>query len=385
MDNLFNKKNECCGCGACLNVCPKGAIHMQKDECGFLYPVTDAEKCIDCGLCKSVCAFQNGYKINGNLENLLVYAAKNKSENTVATSSSGGVFSALAEYVISLNGSVYGAAFDDNFNLQHSRACSIEQLQKIKGSKYIQSNVGQIYKSVKKDLENNLDVLFCSTGCQVQGLREYLKKDYKNLILVDIVCHGVPSPMAFSDYIHYMENKRNDKITKINFRAKKIYGETQDVLINFKSGKEYSEYPDVDIFKKLFGKNLLLRPSCFECRYANTHRCGDITLGDFWGIEKSVPKFDNSKGTSLVIVNSSKGKAVFDKIQKNLSIVQSSIENAMQPNLKSPTAKPQAYENFWNDYFQTGFCDTAKKYVPVSRFYRDKRRIKTLIKKLLKK
>lgn len=385
METLFSNKNQCCGCTACANVCPKGAISMNSDDCGFLYPQINTELCIDCGLCKKVCAFANGYENKTKMEKQLVYAAKQKDNKIRSLSSSGGTFSALCSYVAKNGGVVYGVAFDDEFNATHICGDSAQKLEKLKSSKYVQSKLNDTFKAVRTQLEQNVTVMFSGTGCQVQGLKEFLRKDYENLILVDIVCHGVPSPKVFDDYKKMMSEKYTSSIANINFRAKKIHGETQDMQIDFENGKTYSEYPDVDVFKKLFSSNLTLRPSCFECKYANTNRTGDITLGDFWGISKTIPSFDDAKGVSLVIINTQKGKKIFDAVSDNLILAESCIENALQPNLKSPTKMPENYSCFWDEYCKNGFDFVAKKYACVSSSYAKKRRFKTNIKKLLGK
>ena len=330
MENLYTNKNQCCGCTACRNICPKNAITMAEDGCGFFYPQINQSLCVDCGLCKSVCAFQNGINITQKSDYPLFYAVKNKDEAIRKTSSSGGVFATLSEYVLKNDGVVYGAAFNNAMNVVHMRADNIADCKKFRSSKYVQSRLLNTFRSVRNDLENGLTVLFSGTGCQIVGLKAFLKKDYEKLFLADIICHGVPSPKIFNDYKKFAEGKANSKINYINFRAKKIYGETQDINVKFENGKSYCEFPDVDYFKQLFSKNLILRPSCFECKYTNTTRCSDITLGDFWGISKSLPNFDDKKGVSLVIINSQKGKKIMDEISKAFSRLLSFITNAFE-------------------------------------------------------
>lgn len=385
MKTVFDNKNMCCGCSACESSCPKNAITMQADEQGFAYPHIDQNACVDCGICKSVCAFQNGYKNNRLLSPQPAFACKNKDTTTRATSSSGGVFSALSQYVLGNGGVVYGVAFDKNFKACHTRTESVDELAKLKSSKYVQSKISGCFKLVKADLESNRTVLFSGTGCQVQGIKDYLKKDYENLILVDIVCHGVPSQKIFDDYLCYMQERFGAKAESVNLRSKKLYGETKAVEIGFANGKTYLEFPDLDAHISIFAKNLSLRPSCFECKYANTHRPSDITIGDFWKIAEKLPDFADKKGISLVITNTGKGRNLFDEVKNNLSYKETELENALQPNLVAPSKKPERYEKFWQDYFDNGYKSAYQKFAMQSKAYAIKRRAKNSILKTLKK
>lgn len=383
MEKLFDNKNQCCGCTACMNVCPKGAISMVADSSGFEYPQIDKTLCIDCGLCKSVCAFQNGYKKGEAVKT--VFAAKNNSSEIRANSSSGGVFSQLAKHFIDNGGVVYGAAFDNDLVVRHICVDESKELKKLRSSKYVQSKLDFTFKEIKQKLDKGQSVLFSGTGCQVGALKGYLKKDYDNLLTVDIVCHGTPSPKLFADYKAFMEKKYGSKAVAFNFRAKKIYGETQDMAISFENGKIYSEFPAIDVYKSLFSRNLSLRPSCFECKYTNINRPSDITLGDFWGIDKCIPNFNDKKGVTLVIPNSEKGRKLFESVKSSFAVKETAIENALQPNLKAPTKKPDGYEAFQNDYCTNGFDYIANKYAKTSALTVAKARINNTVKKLLKK
>ena len=385
MDKIFSKKNFCCGCTACYSACPKQAITMAEDEQGFLYPEISGDLCVDCGICKSVCAFQNGYNPPLFLDNRPVYAMKNKDEKTRSASSSGGVFPALAVNFLKKGGVVYGAGFDNNFDIEHIRISSGEEISKLQGSKYVQSKLENTFAQVENDLKNGIPVMFTGTGCQIQGLRESLKKDYDNLFLVDIICHGAPSPKVFRDYKALMEKKHGSKIKRLDFRGKKIYSETQDMYIEFENGKAYSEFPNIDMFISLFAKNLTLRPSCYECVYTNTQRPSDITLGDYWGIRQIMPEFDDKKGVSILIANTKKGADSAKEILPYFNHRESSLENALQPNLKSPTKRPDCCDDFWRDYRQQGLEYVYKKYTDATALFKIKRRVKNKIKKALKK
>lgn len=382
---LFENKNECCGCTACMNICPQKAIRMEKDEEGFLYPVVDKEKCIECGLCKKVCAFQKGYNVENRLEEVGVYATKNKSDEVRMHSASGGMFYAIAKYVLNKNGVVYGVVFDDWIHAIHVRTDSIDGIKKMMGSKYSQSELGEIYKEVKKDLKNEKLVLFTGTPCQVAGLNKFLQNiDKTNLILVDLVCHGTPSPYLFQDYIKFIEKNKKKKIIGYYHRSKKIAWQQHTENIVYEDGKEDYTSRLSQTWKRLFGTTLFFRPSCYSCKYTNTKRTGDITIGDFWGIEKYNKEFTDNKGVSLTLVNTIKGQKVFDEISKDLIINNRKIEEAIvkNPQLKQPINIDIDERNkFWNDYKTKGFKYIASKYGG----YNNIGKLKNLVKKIIKK
>lgn len=382
---LFENKNECCGCTACMNICPQRAIKMEKDEEGFLYPVVDKEKCIECGLCKKVCAFQKGYNVENRLEEVGVYATKNKSDEVRMHSASGGMFYAIAKYVLNKNGVVYGVVFDDWIHAIHVRTDSMDGIKKMMGSKYSQSELGEIYKEVKKDLKNEKLVLFTGTPCQVAGLNKFLQNiDKTNLILVDLVCHGTPSPYLFQDYIKFIEKNKKKKIIGYYHRSKKIAWQQHTENIVYEDGKEDYTSRLSQTWKRLFGTTLFFRPSCYSCKYTNTKRTGDITIGDFWGIEKYNKEFTDNKGVSLTLVNTIKGQKVFDEISKDLIINNRKIEEAIvkNPQLKQPINIDIDERNkFWNDYKTKGFKYIASKYGG----YNNIGKLKNLVKRIIKK
>lgn len=382
---LFENKNECCGCTACMNICPQKAIRMEKDEEGFLYPVVDKEKCIECGLCKKVCAFQKGYNVEGSLKKVEVYATKNKSDEIRMHSSSGGMFYTISKYVLSKGGLVYGVIFDNNFHAVHIRTDSIDGIKKMMGSKYSQSELGNIYNDVKKDLKDGKLVLFTGTPCQVGGLNKFLQNiDKTNLILVDLVCHGTPSPYLFQDYIKFIEKNKKKKIIGYYHRSKKIAWQQHTENIVYEDGKEDYTSRLSQTWKRLFGTTLFFRPSCYSCKYTNTIRTGDITIGDFWGIEKYNKEFTDNKGVSLTLVNTIKGQKVFDEISKDLIINNRKIEEAIvkNPQLKQPINIDIDERNkFWNDYKTKGFKYIASKYGG----YNNIGKLKNLVKRIIKK
>ena len=308
---LFQKKEDCCGCGACLNICPKQAIKMQEDKCGFIYPVINEQECIRCGQCKKVCAFQNKRETNTPIE---CYAAISKDEEQSRRSASAGIFAAIASEVIKNGGIVYGAAFDESWKVHHVSAETLDQLSALQGSKYAHSDIERIYTDVRSQLNRSRNVLFSGTPCQVAGLYGYLGKDYDNLLTIDIVCHGVPSNKMLRDYLDTLEKKHGGKVESFTFRDKTIgWGINGSAVIN---GKRIKIWQSSSSYLYYFTRGLIYRENCYRCPYACEHRPADITLGDFWGIEKQHPellgkgKWDERKGISLVIVNSQKAMRV---------------------------------------------------------------------------
>lgn len=343
-------KKDCCGCTACSSICPQEAIKMKPDFEGFLYPVVDKQLCINCGLCQTVCAFQD--RSSDELKKPLVYAVKHKNELVRANSSSGGGFSAIAECILSLGGSIYGAIFDNNFKVVHER--SVKSYTQFRGSKYVQSDMRDCYAMSKKDLEAGKKVLFTGTPCQIAGLKSYIpKKLQEGLITCDLVCHGVPSPKVWNDYLIFLEKENNQKINYVNFKDKSKMGWHNSTLTIKGVAAILSETQNTNAYFYLFSNNLILRPCCFHCKFANLYRPGDITLADFWGIEDFKPEFDDDKGISLVLINSLKGAQIWDLISEKLSVRNSNLRECVtkkQQNLSEPSKNFGGREQFWQDY-----------------------------------
>jgi len=323
--------NKCSGCSACVNICPQDAISMEYNKEGFLYPKIDTKKCINCNLCSKVCQI-NQHKITNKIPKEVIAASAN--DEIREKSSSGGMFGLLAKEVLKQKGYVCGASFSDDFKkVEHIIISNEKELPKLQTSKYIQSDLGQIFKSIKKLLEENKLVLFCATPCQVEGLNNFLIKEYPNLITIDILCHGAPSPLVWREYLN--EISKNEKIESINFRDKKNgWSSPLTLNIKFKNKKELSLKSNEDLYYRAFLKNLILRKSCSTCQYTNLSRMGDITLGDFWGINKYNKNLNDNKGLSLVCVNSKKGEMLFSKIKNELkSFSKVPLEYAIRGNL----------------------------------------------------
>lgn len=328
----IENKELCSGCHSCYNACPQKCIEMKADSEGFLYPVVNKEKCINCGLCENACLMLNEYKANPKGK---AYACINKDEDICFNSSSGGIFSLIATEILSDGGVVFGAAFDDDLNVHHIEVDDIKDLNLLRGSKYLQSCIGNTYKKVENYLKEDRIVLFSGTPCHISGLKSYLKDDYENLITQDIICHGVPSPYAWQQYLKFREKtagKDIDKNILPSFRLKDNGWKNYLLSIKFVDGKEYKCIASQDIYIKAFLNNLCLRPSCYSCHSKSIQRESDITLADFWGIENVLPEMFDDKGTSLVLVNSEKGQKLFESIADKMKFEEVDIDEAIKYN-----------------------------------------------------
>ena len=376
----IENKEKCCGCSACADRCPKQCIIMKEDEQGFLYPSIDLSLCVNCGLCEKVCPVLNQ---NEPHKPIVAYAAKNTDEKIRMTSSSGGVFYALAEKVINGCGVVFGAKFNDSWEVVHDYAESAEGLKAFQGSKYVQSDIGECYNDAEKFLKQGRKVLFSGTPCEIAGLRKYLGKEYDNLLAVDVICHGVPSRRIWRDYLQYIlrpkaENGKNtvlqdcslkdilyisfrDKTTgwkKFGFAAlrkpRRQGGENSVLQPSSLNNEIIHETLDQNLFMKGFLKNLYLRPSCYNCPAKSGKSCSDITLGDLWGVNEILPYMDDDKGTSAVLINSSKGKAFFDSLRIEKVDCDYDAIVRYNPAIVQSVALPAISGRFWRVYESSG-------------------------------
>lgn len=364
---LFSNKEDCYGCTACKTICPNKAIKMQSDEEGFLYPTIDKKICTECGLCITVCPSKTEVIINGYFNEPKVYAVKHNLDSVRMMSSSGGAYTAISDFFVlkNKNGVCYGASFDNDFYVCHNRASTLEQRDKFRGSKYVQSDLKNILIDIRESLIEGKSVLFTGTPCQTAGLLKYLersKTNTSNLLLNDIICHGVPSPKIWKDYIEFIQEKNHSKLINYTFRYKEKGWRGYNIKAEFESGQIRLNTKDILKYIKLYKSNLTLRPSCYYCKFANLNRPSDIMIGDFWGIEKSIPEFGDEKGVSLVFVNTKKGKEVLDKIENSITYKLSNTINCLQPNLHEPTKKPMHRKKFWSDYNNKGFNYIIRKY-----------------------
>lgn len=398
--NLWKDKRDCCGCTACAAICPKNAITMVPDEDGFTYPVVDESKCISCGLCQRVCAYKNELPPRSEKE---VYAAASACTD-VRESASGGLFAAFAQAVLEKRGAVYGCAMEyENGQLWPRHICVTEmkELIKLKGSKYVQSDMGSTYPDVRRRLEAGQTVLFSGTPCQVAGLRGYLGKEYDNLFAIDIICHGVPSGKLFRDYIAFEEQKQKAKICSFRFRDKsqgwKLHG-----AMTLDTGKTVYFEPEESSYYQMFLNSYTYRENCYQCPYASDHRPGDITIGDYWCVELVHPELlkenggalDHETGVSCLIVNSLKGRRMLNAFGAGIVKWESAYENASKYNrqLTAPSQRKPERE--------TVLSLSRESYAQADKWYRRRLRpikfkrairaavprpVKNLLKKVLRK
>jgi coenzyme F420-reducing hydrogenase beta subunit len=358
---LYVKKENCSGCTACVNVCPNNAIRMVKNETGFWYPRIDKRICNECGLCKQVCPFNLDYDKNQLLPHPEIYGAMNKEFQERKTSSSGGLFVAISDFILDRGGVVYGAGYGREWEVRHKRAVTKAERNEMKGSKYVQSRLDNTFQKVKQDLERGKYVLFSGTPCQVAGLHSYLLPMLKEkLFTCDIICHGTPAPKIWSDYIQHIENKYRRGVVGVDFRDKE-YGWHSHVESFYLGGNTKTKVT-LGHYAALYQSNLMFRPSCYNCPYTNTKRTGDFTLGDFWGIDKIKPIMDDDKGLSLVFVNTEKGMTIFNQLSDDLVYFKSDIQTCKQENLCRPTLPGPNRGRFWRDYRLYGFSFILKKY-----------------------
>ena len=359
MISIANREN-CCGCSACESVCPIGAIDMKPDNMGFLYPVVNKDKCVDCGLCDKVCSFNDAYDKTLNLSSPQSYSFRHKDISEVATSRSGAAFVCLADWILENGGVVYGVGYDDNFKAIHKRAASEHEIKEFKGSKYVQSDLNKTFKLVKNDLISGRLVLFSGTPCQTSGLASYIgPKLRENLFLIDIVCHGVPAPNIWRDYLRYITKKQKENILELSFRDKSDFGwAAHKESFTFSSKKIYK-----NTYTYLFYKHIMFRPSCKVCPFTNLTRPSDVTLADFWGWEKVDKTLnEDDKGISLVLCNTDKGVDLFNKVKDRATYSYVETSQCLQPNLQAPSTFHPRYIEFEEDYFNRGLKFIIWKY-----------------------
>lgn len=379
-------KKKCCGCSACAQICPKQCISLVEDKEGFLYPHVIKSECVDCGLCEKVCPIIVNKKEISSGKPLGVYAAKNNDDDTRLVSSSGGVFTPLAKRIIEDNGAVFGARFDEQWEVKHDCCYSFQELEFYRGSKYCQSRMNNSFLQVKHLLADGKKVLFSGTPCQIAGLKSYLRKDEPGLFCVDVICHGVPSPKVWREYLNngfykYKkfeneffcdENSDFFKITNVRFRDKSDGWRKYRIsfsVSNFSKGREsrsaiFSQVYSDDVFMKLFLNDMILRPCCYDCQFKARRSGSDITLGDYWGIENKIPSFSDDKGVSAVVLNSEKGYDLFQSIRDCLQIEKTTLEDVVSRNKAynvSPKVHPMRCLFYWLYPYFHDFNGIAEK------------------------
>lgn len=365
----IQEKNQCCGCEACAQVCPRHCIEMNPDIEGFLYPSVDLSSCVGCHLCEAICPIKKSHEARVPIS---VYAAKHKLEDIRKKSSSGGVFYALAEAIIGQGGIVFGARFDEQWDVHHRYAKTLEEVYALMGSKYVQSRIGDCYKQVRDNLEQNVPVLFCGTACQVAGLRSFLRKDYLNLLTMDVFCHGVPSPGLWRDYRDKTaselagKNTVSHSISSISFRDKSLGWKKfsfclriDKALAAVNENSVFASYYGDNSYMKTFLQNYNLRPSCYHCAFREG-RCGsDLSVGDYWGYDKCHE--DDDKGMNAILVNTLKGKEFL--LGCNIDIQEDCYKDVLEGNpvIQDSVYVPKYRAFFWKHY--NGDVDETMKKV----------------------
>lgn len=386
MSKKIEKLKNCTGCHACYSACPVKCIDMNKNKYGFLLPQINKDKCINCNKCEKSCPIINP---NNNIEEEKFikehsYVAFNKNDDIRKVSSSGGIFYLIAKAIIDDGGVVFGAAFDESFKVKHMEICEVKEIYKLQGSKYVQSEIGEIYLDVKKRLEDNIPVLFTGTPCQIEGLKSFLYKEYDNLYTQDIICHGVPSPLVWEKYLHEFDGSINN----ISFRDKTFGWNNFSMRIDYNDSK-YIKTLKEDSYMKSFLLNLSLRDSCYNCDFKKNIRCSDITLADYWGIENVHKDMFDDKGASLIIIQSNKGLGLFNKIKENLYYKSTNLDVAIKYNtainksVDLPNKRTFFLENIKNyslDNLLEACLKESKKDMLKRQIVRILRRIKRMVK-----
>ena len=381
------QSQRCYGCRACEEICPKGAISMCQNSEGFLYPIVDINKCIDCSLCYTICPYDNPPTMQDPVR---AYAMQYLKKNRLMKSSSGAAFPAIADYIKDKGGYISGCIFNDEIKAIHVVTKDMDIIARMSGSKYVQSDTLNVYTEIKELLERNEQVLFSGTPCQVAGLLRFLKKDYKNLITIDLICHGVPSPQLLKEYL---SSTYKDKVVELKFRDKEKNGwcsqgnvklESETKKIRFKTISPYTD----SYYQYYYLKNSVSRMTCYECKFSTKKRVADFTIGDYWNIRDVLPDLNPKDGISVVLVNSQKGLEILDDISANVTLYETSVNDAVNGNgnLQKPCDMPSLRLNIYDKIKKNGYSSTAKNechyqyVIPVL-----KKHIPTSLKKLILK
>lgn len=374
----IDNKTKCTGCSACYNACPISCIQMKTDEEGFFYPVAKAELCIGCGKCEKVCPLLNEPKLENKTRK--VYVCQNRSLEIRRDSTSGGVFSGLAQYVLDRNGIVFGAEFDDKFSVKHGSVDTVDDLWRFRGSKYVQSWTGESFKTVQNELNKDRWVLFSGTPCQVAGLNAFLGRHYEKLILMDIVCYSISSPGIWQQFLDKIGQKIHlNEVKSIKFRDKTKYGYEYS-LMTFcnKDGKVlYADGPESNQMLRSFVSNTSTRPSCYDCKFKTVDRVSDFTAWDCYNIYQYDKKMDDNQGTSHLMVHTEKGLAILKEVQKYIYLLEVDADKAIksEPAMTECARPSDMRDAFFTTYekgenvFESYFRDTGR--VRIERILRN--------------
>ena len=377
MKEILERK-KCTGCTSCMNICPKKAISMKCDNEGFKYPFIDQKKCVNCGLCKKTCPVLNT-SANKSLKKCFV--AYTKDDRYKSNSSSGGIFPIIATKILNEKGIVIGAAFDQNNELKHFGITNIKDLHKLEGSKYLQSDLNNIFSYIKEKVSSH-KVLFVGTPCQVAGLKAYLKNDYNNLICIDLFCHGVPSPKLFKKYVNELEMDNNDVLINYKFRDKVTGWDSYSNTAVFENSKK-TELQLNNNYMKLFLSDVALRESCFNCNFKLENKYSDLTLGDFWGVKSFYPEMYNKKGVSAIIINTDKGEELFKVIENELKYKNCNVEQILvgNPCLIQSVNRPIKRDSFFEKIDKENINNLTKEFTPkVSYITKIKNKIRSVLR-----
>ncbi|MBE6230842.1 MAG: 4Fe-4S dicluster domain-containing protein [Bacteroidales bacterium] len=361
-------RSSCCGCTACASVCPHGAISMKEDRMGFAYPQLDESLCTECGLCVRTCDFIQERAKDPVPDRVKVIAARHVDNEKLAGSQSGGVFTALSDVILADGGVVYGASLTDDYSVSHIRVDNIHSRECLKGSKYVQSNLTGIFAFVRNDLQKGIPVMFTGTPCQVAGLRSFIVPHLQeNLFTVDFICHGVPSPAVWNDYVTWMSGRA--KPSGVSFRDGDMGWRVHWESFSYAGRKEFRE-----TWRLLFYKNIMLRRSCFRCPYNINERKADVTMADFWGVEEIVPELADGKGVSMVICFTEKGSKLFSRASSYLRTAKAVVSKEFllrkNPNLVRPSVPDKDLECFETAYQEKGFVHVAQRWADLGWRYK---------------
>lgn len=367
MRELFRKEEECCGCMACKSICPKGAIRVINDPYGYCYPKIDEDLCVDCRRCLKICPMRQQYDEMKEVSSL---AVKAKEKTIVQQSSSGGVFGVLAEQILKKKGVVFGAVMNSDWTVCHRPAESLEELKNLQGSKYVQSNMGDCYQLCSGYLNQGREVLYVGTPCQIAGLKRFLGGDSPFLHTIDLICHGVPGNQMFQDYMKHLENRKNIQIIYFCFRDKRGGWNKNGSITYVRKGRwvEKKIYASESSYYHFFDKGILLRKSCYNCPFAGGERQGDLTIGDFWGIETALLSLSSNKiwnqpaGISCVLVNTDKGERLVDKANEHIYKYPCKVDRKKQGALKAAVTQPLLHEQVMEAYRKSGYEGVEKIY-----------------------
>lgn len=373
MISIINK-TDCCGCTACVNICPKNCITMAPDEEGFLYPEVNKDLCINCGLCEKVCPVKYPPIKDDNIQDLKAFVARTKDEQSLLQSTSGGFVNEMNSYVISKGGYVCGCVFDGNFLTKHYLTNKKQDLEYFSGSKYVQSRLDDCFTKIKSLLDRDIFVCFTGTPCQVAGLKGFLRRNYENLITIDLVCRSIPSTLLYRKYLVFQQRKYKSKIKKINFRSKTYGYHSGSMTMEFENDKMYSGSNRVDLFMKSFHSDIASRPSCYECKFKTKGRCSDFTVFDCWKPEKvvTVPLKDDDKGYTNIVLHSDKARKIIGELS-DINIYPADATKMFlytggmeSKSIKLPENRPKFFEEL-KVVTIDNFDKFIKSYVPVTK------------------